>query len=151
MIENKVSDILNSLGKSSIMVLATCHENIVSARAISCILYNNLLFFQTSKHSNKYKQIKKNNQVAVCKDNVQIQGIAQDFGSTKEKLNMWFTDIYRRYYEESYKRYTNLDDEVIIRIVPTVISIWDYDDFGPYQKILNLDDNECKYIRCKSL
>jgi general stress protein 26 len=59
------------------MVLATSHNDRVLARNVLVASDGLDLYFFTWKHSRKCMQIQKNPKVALCKDKVQIEGVAE--------------------------------------------------------------------------
>jgi general stress protein 26 len=62
------------------MVLATSCNNRVMARNVLVASHGLDLYFFTWGHSRKCRQIRKNSRVALCKDRVQIEGVAEILG-----------------------------------------------------------------------
>ena len=81
---------LDAISPSKIMVLATCSGSKVTARSMSCIAIGEKIYFQTDTQFRKYKQITDNKNVALCFDNVQIEGIAKVKGHPMDKENIQF-------------------------------------------------------------
>ncbi|MDR2709116.1 MAG: pyridoxamine 5'-phosphate oxidase family protein, partial [Elusimicrobiota bacterium] len=69
------------------MALASSVHNHPTVRLVSYIVNDRKIFFQTGTDLVKYKQICENNNVALCIDNIQIEGIANIIGKTNSKQN----------------------------------------------------------------
>jgi general stress protein 26 len=81
---------------SETMVLATSHNDRVLARNVLVASDGLNLYFFTWKHSRKCMQIQKNPKVALCKDKVQIEGVAEILGGLLDEKTKKYTDILRR-------------------------------------------------------
>lgn len=112
------------------MVLSSSLGDIVTSRYMSIIILNEKFYFQTDKTSRKYKQMKGNCNVALCKDNIQVEGICSELGHPDD--NMEFLEAYKKYYPASYSRYSFLENERLFQISPTSIQRWIYIDSAPY-------------------
>lgn len=104
------------------MVLATSHDNRVIARNVLIASKGLDLYFFTWKHSRKCKQIEKNPRIALCKDDMQIEGLAEILGALLDEENKEYADILRNKFPDSVKRWENRPGIVIIRIKPTLIA-----------------------------
>ena len=60
------------------MVLATALAEKVTARMMSVVVLEEKLYFQTDITFRKYQQIRSNPHVALCADNIQIEGYCQE-------------------------------------------------------------------------
>jgi general stress protein 26 len=116
------------LGSAKIMVLATSKDDVVSARNMSCIISGGVFYVQTDRTLPKYGQIKANPNVALCAENIQVEGIAKDVGSPTDSANSAFSALFERHYKGSYDAYSHLSNEVVIAIRPTRISLWEYEN-----------------------
>ena len=74
------SSFWNSFGNGRHMVLSTAFCDRVSSRMMSVVNIDGCLYFQTFRTSRKYEQLKKNAHVALCCDNIQIEGSAEEAG-----------------------------------------------------------------------
>ena len=54
------------LGEWKIMALASCVNDYPMVRNVSCIFYNDRIYFKTDKNFRKTKQLFENNRVAMC-------------------------------------------------------------------------------------
>lgn len=112
------------IGESKKMVLATSFEDRVTARTMSVIFIDGNFYFQTDENFLKYEQLIKNPRVALCYDNVQIEGIAQVLGSPQD--NEKFVEVFSKDFKKSYEAYSHLESEKLIVVKPTFITVWSY-------------------------
>lgn len=73
------------IGKT--MVLSTSENDIVSSRMMSVVQIDGIFYFQTDVTFRKYHQILTNNNVALCIDNIQIEGICKELGHPLDNLS----------------------------------------------------------------
>jgi general stress protein 26 len=132
-------EVFNQLGSHKIMVLATSSEDRVAARSMSCIIMGSKIYFQTDKRFLKTQQMLKNSNVALCVDNIQMEGIAKIIGHSDD--NPEFCETYKRYFRTSYDAYTHLQNQVIIEVEPTFITLWKYADNKPYRDFMDCIQN----------
>ena len=77
---NKYNNIFQQIGDHAKIVLATSHQDRVTARKMSFLIMNGIFYFQTDKTFRKYQDIQDNENVALCLDNIQIEGICKEIG-----------------------------------------------------------------------
>lgn len=107
---------------NAIMVLATSHNDRVTARNV-LIASNGLdLYFFTWGHSRKCIQIRENPIVSLCKDDVQIEGVAEILGRLLDEKNKEYADILRNKFPDSVERWEHRPGMVIVRVRPTSIA-----------------------------
>lgn len=146
MLEKEVVEILSN---NKIWVIATSANDRVSARCV-CIVNQGLkIYFQTHGDYLKCKQIRENNKVALCWNNVQIEGIATIKGNPFEEENSEFIRLYQKDHKGSFDKYTKLDGQVVIEIEPKLISMWKYIDAVPYIDYLSIEDKKAVRERQK--
>ena len=68
------------MGDWKIMALASCEDNYPMVRNVSCLFYNDKIYFKTDKNFRKTQQLFKNNRVAMCFNGTQVEGIAVNKG-----------------------------------------------------------------------
>lgn len=78
--EKRYSAFLKEFGKCKKMVLSTSLNDKVTSRMMSIVQQNGIFYFQTDIHFRKYDQLVKNQNVALCIDNIQIEGIGKELG-----------------------------------------------------------------------
>lgn len=135
-------EIVNLLAEQDVMVLATACNGRVTARSVSCVQQGLNIFFQTDKNFLKVKQIEENSQVALCSDNLQIEGEAVIKGHTLEKSNRQFRQLYKEKHYDSFKKYSYLEEEVVIKVEPSLITIWKYEGEECYRDYLCLEEDK---------
>ena len=62
------------------MALASSVNDYVMVRNVSCLFYDNKVWFKTDKNFRKTQQLYQNPQVALCWSGVQIEGTARNCG-----------------------------------------------------------------------
>lgn len=126
------------MGESAIMVLAASAGGRMTARSMGCIFNGLRIAFQTSDTSTKISQIRENPRVALCLGNIQIEGKATVLGHPCDIP--WFREQYARLHPGSFKAYSWLDDECVVEVEPSLITLWKYDNDsgGPYMDRLNV-------------
>ncbi|MEG0514174.1 MAG: pyridoxamine 5'-phosphate oxidase family protein [Cetobacterium sp.] len=142
MYEKKLSELFRMIGKARKVVLSTSYDNRVTSRMMSFVIFDNKFYCQTDKTFLKYQQIKSNPNVALCIDNIQIEGIAKNIGKPLE--NKKFISLFKQYYKTSYEIYSFLENEILLEIEPTFIGVWTYKDFIPVREFYNLKTKEIK-------
>ena len=104
--EQAVERMFEMLGDWKIMALASSVNDYVMVRNVSCLFYDEKIWFKTDKNFRKTKQLLENPHVALC------------WSGYKEHL--W----------ESYNKYSHEDTEILIEIEPKYVEIWDTSDEG---------------------
>lgn len=118
----------NKLGNYKIMALASCVDNKPSIRNISAIFYNDAIYFKTDINFKKTQQLMANPQVALAFHGVQVEGIAENSGLVVDEPGRVFEAKYKEYLWGSYNKYSHEDTEVLIKVTPTFVEIWDDDE-----------------------
>jgi uncharacterized pyridoxamine 5'-phosphate oxidase family protein len=119
--KRKYKEVMENLKKEKFIVLATSDGDKVAARAVWFMLYKTSIYIFTAKGYSKYKQIVKNPNVALCLNNIQIQGVAHIKGhpaleENKPVLDNWIISHSNKYV--SYK------SSVFIEIKIDKIQMW---------------------------
>jgi uncharacterized pyridoxamine 5'-phosphate oxidase family protein len=140
----ELEKIYTHIGECKIMALATSSQNHPTVRLVSCIVYEHKIFFQTGTDLIKYKQICDNNRVALCVDNIQLEGVAAILGKTNDKQNTEIMEVYKKHYKNSYETYMHNETEVLIKIVLTKIIKWDYENGKPYRIFIDIDNKQAR-------
>ena len=143
----KLSDFLDEFGKGRKLFLSTADNNKVTSRMMSIVQINGSFYFQTDKTFRKYQQINNNPFVALCIDNMQIEGVCKEIGHPIE--NEAFCSIYKEYFSSSYKMYTSLDNERLFIITPTYVERWIYKEGVPFLEIFDIEKENYKLEQYK--
>ena len=134
---------LKKLGDFKIMALASCVDDYPMVRNVSCIFYNDKIYFKTDKNFRKTQQLYKNNRVAMCFNGVQVEGIAKNKGLVVDEEGRVFEKKYKEFLWHSYNAYSHVDTEILIEVTPKFVEIWDEDENrNAFQIFMDFDTKE---------
>lgn len=135
------------LGTDKIMALASSVNNYVMVRNVSCLFFDEKIYFKTDKNFRKTKQLFDNPQVALCWSGIQVEGIAANKGLVVEEPGLRFEEGYKKYLWESYNKYSHKDTEILIEISPEYVEIWDTSEDGfAYQIFIDFKKKEVEVV-----
>lgn len=134
--QKKLNDVYDQLGASRKMVLATSLQDHVTARTMSVIICNGRFYFQTDRTFRKYRQLAGNANVALCYDNVQVEGVCREVGAPMD--DSAFCEAFKAAFPGSFHAYTALSNERFFEVVPVVIQRWLYEDGKPFVEQFDL-------------
>lgn len=142
--ETAVNRMFEILGNSKIMALASSVNDYVMVRNVSCLFYDEKIYFKTDKNFRKTKQLMENPQVAMCWNGIQVEGIALNKGLVVDEPGHRFEEGYKKYLWESYNKYSHTDTEILIEVTPRYVEIWDTseEDGKAFQLFLDFDKKE---------
>ncbi len=137
----QAADIMfEKLGAWKIMALASSVNDYVMVRNVSCLFYDNKVWFKTDKNFRKTQQLYANPKVALCWSGVQIEGIAENRGLVVDEPDRRFEKLYKEHLWGSYNKYSHEDTEIIIEVSPKFVEIWDTsEDNYAYQIFIDFD------------
>ena len=92
------------LGEWKIMALASCVNDYPMVRNVSCLFYNNKIYFKTDKNFRKTQQLFENPNVALCWSGVQVEGVAENKGLVVDEPGRTFETLYKKYLWGSYNK-----------------------------------------------
>ena len=118
------------------MVLSTSFNDVVTSRMMSIVCLNRKLYFQTDKLLRKYSYLKNNPNVALCIDNIQIEGQCREIGTPAENAD--FCNAYQEHFTSSFNSYSLLKNERLFVVTPSFIERWLYIDTLPYMEIFDV-------------
>jgi uncharacterized pyridoxamine 5'-phosphate oxidase family protein len=121
--EEKCNEIMEGLKKENTIVLATVHGDKVAARTVYYVLYESFIYFVTSKAYSKYKQMEKNQNVALCLHNIQIEGIVKIKGHPTQKENKTITEYCIKKCT-GFNHYIKYKNTVLIEVKMNKIEFW---------------------------
>ncbi len=145
----KYDAFLSDLGKSRKMVLSTAENNVVSSRMMSVVQIDGSLYFQTDITLRKYSQLIRNRNVALCIDNIQIEGIAEEIGHPLDCPA--FCERFKECFRGSYDAYTSLRNERLFRITPIFVQRWLYIDGIPHIETFHVADERYEIAEYKGI
>ena len=102
--KDKYEKLLIEFNKGKTMVLSSAENNKVSSRMMSIAYFDGLFYFQTDKTFKKYNQLVNNPYVALCTDNIQIEGICKELGHPLD--NPAFCKVYKDVFFSSFNKYS---------------------------------------------
>lgn len=144
--EEAVKIMKEKMGNYKIMALASCTDNYPMVRNVSCIFYNDKIYFKTDKNFRKTKQLFINNKVAMCFNGTQIEGIATNKGLVIDEEGRIFEKKYKEYLWQSYNAYSHKDTEILIEVTPLFVEIWDEDkERKAYQIFIDFKNKTVEY------
>lgn len=126
----KYGTFLSEFGKGRKMVLSTSENNRVSSRMMSVVQIDGIFFFQTDITFNKYHQIISDPNVALCIDNIQIEGICEEIGHPLKFTP--FCNVFQECFKGSFDAYSSLENERLFAVKPIYVERWIYKDGVPY-------------------
>ncbi len=117
------------LGHDVVIALATCTENGVNVRNVDGYYKEGSVYVVTHNASQKMKEIAKNTNVAICKDLMCAQGIAENLGSPKEESNRELREELRKIFVAFYDRHVDENDPgtCILKITLTSAGVFSKD------------------------
>lgn len=137
--------LFKKLGDWKIMALASSVNDYVMVRNVSCLFYNDKIYFKTDKNFRKTQQLFKNPQVALCTGGVQVEGIAKNLGLVVNEEGHKFEGLYKKYLWQSYNAYSHEESEILIEITPKFVEIWDEDEKRyAFQTFIDFDNQTVK-------
>ncbi len=141
--EQAVERMFEILGSSQVMALATSVNDHVTVRNMSCLFYDEKIYFKTDINFRKTKQILANPNVALCWSGVQVEGTAENKGLVVDEPGQRFAKGYEKSFKGSYNKYSHEDTEILIEVSPEYVEVWDNSDEGyAYQIFLDFRKKE---------
>lgn len=147
--KNNYSEFLVEFGKGKKMVLSSSENDEVTSRMMSVVQMDGAFYFQTDKEFRKYRQLINNPRVALCIDNIQIEGICEKVGHPMDNTD--FCKIYQECYSGSYKMYSALKSERLFKITPVYLERWIYKEGVPYMEIFDIEKQTYKLSRYEGM
>ncbi len=133
----KYEAFLSDFGKGRKMVLSTSENDIVSSRMMSVIQMDGTFYFQTDCTFRKYKQLTSNHNVALCIDNIQIEGVCEELGHPLDNAD--FCRQFEECFKGSFDAYTSLKNERLFAVRPVFIERWVYENGVPFIETYDLN------------
>lgn len=141
-----VNYLFEKLAPSKIMALASSVNNHVMVRNVSCLIYDEAIYFKTDKNFRKTKQLYENPRVALCVGGIQVEGIAHIKGLVVDEPGRQFEKLYQKYLWGSYNAYSHEESEILVEVKPTFVEIWDTDDKNKaFQIFIDFDNQQVEY------
>ncbi len=103
--EERIEAFFSEFGNDRKMVLSTAENDRVSSRMMSVVQINGEFLFQTDRNLKKYHQLSINQNVALCIDNIQIEGTCREIGHPLD--NPVFCCVYQECFKGSFDAYSS--------------------------------------------
>jgi ribosomal-protein-alanine N-acetyltransferase len=125
---------------NALLVLATSAEDRVLARTVLIASDGLDIYFYTWKHSRKCEQIRKNPRVALCKDNVTIEGVAEILGSLRDERNADCARLLKAKLPGMVAKWERYPSMVIVRVRSTAAAFGVNIDGETYMEYVDLEN-----------
>jgi general stress protein 26 len=122
--EERLAQAAEFLASKRAIVLATCTDDHVTARTVSFASRGAEVCFMSFSGNTKCRQIEGNSRVALCRDNVQIEGTAGILGSVLSPENAPYAALLREKLPEDFRRYAGHPRMILIRVRPERVKIF---------------------------
>ena len=109
------------LSDHMLAALATSADDRVTARTVDYASKELDIYFLSWEHHTKCVQIKANPRVALCIDNLQIEGRAKILGSPLDAKNSKAAAIYRSKLPTMFNDFASRPGMVIVKVIPDSI------------------------------
>ena len=131
---------VKTLEKNKFMALSTCFDNYPRIRMVSIIHDGLTIYFITLNTSDKFQQLQGNPRVAFCMENMQGEGVVEII--RQPLANTVFSESYKVQHEKTHQVYGHLQSNVVIKIIPTLLSFYKYKpEWGAYLERLDVSNH----------
>lgn len=118
-----INDIVKILDENKEIILATSHNDRVTARTVSFTNDGLIIYFMSWDHNKKIRQIQKNPKIALCLNNLQIEGRAQILGYVNEEKNANILRIFKKKFSDLWiSTFTRIKEMLMIKVNPTTLT-----------------------------
>ena len=143
--DDRMETFFADFGKSRKMVLSTSENDRVSSRMMSVVQINGEFYFQTDIKLKKYRQLLANHHVALCIDNIQIEGLCEEIGHPLE--NPAFCSVFQKCFKGSYDAYSSLKNERLFIVRPFYIERWIYKNGVPFIESFCFKNKQYAFVK----
>ena len=131
-LHEKTAEVIQFLEGDTRIVLATSSDSRVTARTVSYVNDGLHILFLSFEHHTKCDQIRANPRVALCRDNMQIEGRAEILGDPLDPKNGGYADIFEKRMRGEWEVFSHQDGMVMVRVAPKRVTT-----------MVNLDNRLC--------
>lgn len=116
-------EVVKILDQNKDIVLATCLNDRVTARTVSFTNDGLTIYFMSWDHNKKIKHIEKNSKVALCLNNLQIEGRAQILGYANDDKNTNIINFFKKKFSDLWiSTFTRINEMLLIKVNPSSIT-----------------------------
>jgi general stress protein 26 len=119
--EDTKDKIIKFLEAHHAIVLATALDNRVTIRTVTYATKGLEVYFMSFGHHKKVAQMRDNPKVALCNDNVNIEGVAEILGSPLDEKNREYTELYKKKLPRDYAGFAHVPRMVMVKVTPKFI------------------------------
>ena len=112
------------LDSHHVIVLATSFDNRVTARTVTYASKGLDIYFMSWGHHKKCVQIRGNPKVALCRDNMTMEGLEEILGNPLDEKNKEYAEIYRNKFPRDFAGFARIPGMVLVKVTPTFIVSW---------------------------
>lgn len=131
----------SKIGESKTMVLSTTDGEKVSSRNMSIIVDKEKFYFQTALEFRKCRDIEVNKNVALCAENIQIEGSVTGIYELNDEEAKNFKELYKQNHNGSYNAYSKLMGNSVFEITPIKIGFYNYEGKDVYLEYIDFKKN----------
>ncbi|NHJ84421.1 MAG: pyridoxamine 5'-phosphate oxidase family protein [Asgard group archaeon] len=136
------NQILELMGTTSDIILATSLDDRVTARTVSFVNNDFDIYFLTWNHNKKVIQLNNNSNVALCLQNVQIEGEAENLGWAFGEKNTSIGELFiTKFSQNWWNAFSKIKEMIMIKIKPK--SIVRFERINRRFHFQNLDLQNC--------
>ena len=106
-------------------------------------------YFQTDRTFRKYRQLLANPHVALCIDNIQIEGICHELGHPMDDPD--FCAVFKECFGGSFRAYSLLKNERLFAVSPRYIERWVYSEGLPFIEKYDVEKREYSLSRYQGI
>lgn len=106
------------------IVMATSHDNKVTARTVSYATKGLDFYILSWDHHEKILQIKENRNIALARDNISIKGVAEILGKPLDERSKIGAEVIKKKRPKEFEIYSRIPGMIIVKVTPTYIKSW---------------------------
>ena len=106
------------------IVLATSHDDMVSARTVSYATDSLDFYILSWDHHEKILQIKKNPNVALARDNISIKGVAEILGKPLDDKSKIGAEAIKKKRPKEFEAFSRIPGMIMIKVTPKYVKSW---------------------------
>lgn len=126
---------LDYISKAASVALATSLEGRTTVRMMTGVVLDGAVWVQTDRRFLKCMQIAGNPRVAICCDDLQMEGVAHDMGHPND--NPAYLQAFADAYPHFAMSFLAKETQIAYKIVPTSGTLWCYEDRLPYMLVVD--------------
>jgi len=112
------------LDSHHVIVLATSFDDRATARTVTYASKGLEVYFMSWGHHKKCVQIRGNPKVALCRDNLTMEGLGEILGNPLDEKNKEYAEIYRNKLPREFEGFARIPGMVLVKVTPTFMVSW---------------------------